>query len=144
MNDLIFYCNKSVYDTNFLDKNFIRMIIIFFFLQFFGKDQDYENMMKKIKNSGDDVKTINMVNSKMSKQVLPLKILIDDDSEIRATNFHGTTKTGKTYISPQVVFVRATGRQKSIDISFPIHQLQQIIDSLQTIKNENDDYFEEL
>ena len=101
-------------------------------------------MMKKIKSSGDDVKTINMVNSKTSKQVLPLKILIDADSEIRATNFHGTTKTGKTYISPQVVFVRATGRQKSIDISFPIHQLQQIIDSLQTIKNENDEYFEEL
>ena len=125
------------------------MVPIFFikryvFFQFFGKDEDYEKMMKKIKSSGGDVKTINMVNSKMSKQVVPLKILLDDDSEIRATNFHGTTKTGKTYISPQVVFVRATGRQRSIDISFPIHQLQQIIDSLQTIKNENDEYFDEL
>ena len=80
-------------------------------------------MMDKIKGSGDDVKTINMLNSKMSKQIIPLKILLDDDSEIRATNFHGTTKTGRTYISPQIVFVRATGRQRSIDISFPIHNL---------------------
>ena len=101
-------------------------------------------MMDKIKGSGDDVKTINMLNSKMSKQITPLKILLDDDSEIRATNFHGTTKTGRSYISPQIVFIRATGRQRSIDISFPIHQLQQIIDGLQRIKNENDEYFDEL
>ena len=101
-------------------------------------------MMDKIKGSGDDVKTINMLNSKMSKQITPLKILLDDDSEIRATNFHGTTKTGRTYISPQIVFIRATGRKRSIDISFPIHQLQQIIDGLQRIKNENDEYFDEL
>ena len=100
--------------------------------------------MDKIKGSGDDVKTINMLNSKMSKQITPLKILLDDDSEIRATNFHGTTKTGRTYISPQIVFIRAPGRQRSIDISFQIHQLQQIIDGLQRIKNENDEYFDEL
>ena len=101
-------------------------------------------MMDKIKGSGDDVKPMSMLNSKMSKQITPLKILLDDDSEIRATNFHGTTKTGRTYISPQIVFIRATGRQRSIDISFPIHQLQQIIDGLQRIKNENDEYFDEL
>ena len=99
--------------------------------------------MDKVKGSGDDVKTINMLNSKMSKQLTPLKIILDNDSEIRATNFHGTTKTGRTYISPQIVFVRATGRQKSIDISFPIHQLQPIIYSLVRIKNENDEYFDE-
>ena len=48
------------------------------------------------------------------------------------------------FISPQVVFVRATGSQRRIDISFPIHQLQQMIDGLQRIKNENDEYFDEL
>ena len=86
-----------------------------------------------------------MLNLKMSKQITPLKILLDDDSEIRATNFHGQTKTGRTYISPpQIVFVRATGRQRSIDISFPIHQIHQIIDALTRIKNENDQYFDEL
>ena len=100
--------------------------------------------MDKIKGSGDDAKTIKMLNLKMLKHITPLKILLDDDSEIRATNFHGTTKTGRTYISPQIVFIRATGRQRSIDISFPIHQLQQIIDGLQRIKNENDEYFDEL
>ena len=100
-------------------------------------------MMNKIKGSQDDVKTINMLNLKMSKQITPLKILLDDDSEIRATNFHGQTKTGRTYISPQIVFVRATGRQRSIDISFPIHQIHQIIDALLRIKNENDRYFDE-
>ena len=112
-------------------------------MKFFGKDHDFEKMMKKIKNSESDVKTINMTSSKMSKQIVPLKILLDADSEIRATNFHGTTKTGKTYMAPQVVFVRATGRQRSIGISFSMNQLQQIIESLTTIKNENDDYFDE-
>ena len=101
-------------------------------------------MMNKIKGSQDDVKTINMLNSKMSKQITPLKILLDDDSEIRATPFHGQTKTGRTYISPQIVFVRATGRQRSIDISFPIHQIHQVTNSLIRIKNENYQYFDEL
>ena len=100
-------------------------------------------MLDKVKGSRDDVKTIKMLNSKMSKQITPLKILLDDDSEIRATNFHGQTKTGRTYISPQIVFVRATGRQRSIDISFPIHQIHQIIDALIRIKNENEEYFDE-
>ena len=100
--------------------------------------------MKKIKRSGSDVKTISMLNSKTSKEITPLKIILDCDSEIRATNFHGTTKTGRTYITPQFVFVRATGRQRSVDISFPIHQLQQLIDSLTKIRNENDAYFEEM
>ena len=100
--------------------------------------------MKKIKRSGSDVKTISMLNSKTSKEITPLKIILDCDSEIRATNFHGTTKTGRTYITPQVVFVRATGRQRSVDISFPIHQLQELIDSLTKIRNENDAYFEEM
>ena len=100
--------------------------------------------MKKIKRSGSDVKTISMLNSKTSKEITPLKIILDCDSEIRATNFHGTTKTGRTYITPQVVFVRATGRQRSVDISFSIHQLQQLIDSLTKIRNENDAYFEEM
>ena len=84
------------------------------------------------------------MNSETSKEITPLKIILECDSEIRATNFHGTTKTGRTYITPQVVFVRATGRQRSVDISFPIHQLQQIIDSLTKIRNENDDNFEDM
>ena len=85
-----------------------------------------------------------MLNSKMSKQITPLKILLDDDSEIRATNFHGTTKTGRSYIFPQIVFVRATGRHRIIDISLPIHQLQLIIDGLQRNEIENDQYFDQL
>ena len=112
-------------------------------MKFYGKDEDFEKMLEKINTSEEDVKIINMKSSKMSKEIVPLQILLDADSEIRATNFHGTTKTGKTYMTPQVVFVRATGRQRSIDISFPMNQLQQIIESLTTIKNENDDYFDE-
>ena len=100
--------------------------------------------MKKIKRSGSDVKTISMLNSKTSKEITPLKIILDCDSEIRATNFHGTTKTGRTYITPQVVFVRATGGQRSVDMTFPIHQRQQLIDSLTKIRNENDAYFEKM
>ena len=100
--------------------------------------------MKKIKRSGSDVKTISMLNSKTSKEITPLKIILDCNSEIRATNFPGTTKTGRTYITPPVVFARATGRQRSVDISFPIHQLQQLIDSLAKIKNENYAFFEDM
>ena len=100
--------------------------------------------MKKIKKNGNDVKTISMLNNKKAKEITPLQIILDDDSEIRATNFHGTTKNGRSYVAPRLVFVRAIGKQKSIDISFPIHQLQQILDSLSTIKNENDEYFDDL
>ena len=82
-----------------------------------------------------------MQNSKTSKEIVPLKVVIDSDSEIRATNFHGTTKTGRSYSNPQVVIVRATGKNKSIDVGFPLHQLQQIIDSLTVIRNENSEYF---
>ena len=113
-------------------------------MKFYGKDEDFEKMLEKINTSEEDVKIINMKSSKMSKEIVPLQILLDADSEIRATNFHGTTKTGKTYMTPQVVFVRATGRQRSIDISVPMNQLQQIIESLTTITNQNQVYFDEL
>ena len=100
--------------------------------------------MEKIKRSGGDVKIMNILNSKMSKQITPLKMLLDDDSEIYATNFHVTAKTRRTYISPQIVFLRETGRQRTKNIIFPIQQLQPIIDSLQMIENESDQYFDEL
>ena len=34
------------------------------------------------------------MNKKNAKEIIPLKIILDNDSEIRATNFYGTTKTG--------------------------------------------------
>ena len=77
------------------------------------------------------------------KQIKPLKIILDSDSEVRATNFHGTSKGGRTYMTPQLVFIRATGKEKSVDISFPIEQLKTIIEALATIQNENDEYFDE-
>ena len=77
------------------------------------------------------------------KQIKPLKIILDSDSEVRATNFHGTSKGGRTYMTPQFVFIRATGKEKSVDISFPIEQLKTIIEALATIQNENDEYFDE-
>ena len=84
-----------------------------------------------------------MVSQKSTKEIIPLKILIDTDNEIRATNFYGQTRTGRSYVAPQFVFVKATGKQKSIDISFPINQLDQLITSLQTIRDQNEDYFDD-
>ena len=46
-------------------------------------------------------------------------------------------------MTPQLVFIRATGKEKSVDISFPIEQLKTIIEALATIQNENDEYFDE-
>ena len=94
------------------------------------------------KSSKHDVKIINMFHQ-TKKQIKPLKIILDSDSEVRATNFHGTSKGGRTYITPQLVFIRATGKEKSVDISFPIEQLKTIIEALATIQNENDEYFDE-
>ena len=51
---------------------------------------------------------------------------------------------GERTSPPQLVFVRATEKEKSIDISFQIHQLKTIIESLTTIQNENEEYFDEL
>ena len=94
------------------------------------------------KSSKHDVKIINMFRQ-TKKQIKPLKIILDSDSEVRATNFHGTSKGGRTYMTPQLVFIRATGKEKSVDISFPTEQLKTIIEALATIQNENDEYFDE-
>ena len=94
------------------------------------------------KSSKHDVKIINMFRQ-TKKQIKPLKIILDSDSEVRATKFHGTSKGGRTYMTPQLVFIRATGKEKSVDISFPIEQLKTIIEALTTIQNENDEYFDE-
>ena len=116
----------------------------FFIFQFYGRDDDFEKILKKLKKNGNDVKTISLQSKKTSKEIIPLKIILDCDSEVRATNFYGTTKTGRSYLTPQLVFIRQTGKQRSVDISFPISQLQQIIDSLQAIRNENDEYFDDV
>ena len=94
------------------------------------------------KSSKHDVKIINMFRQ-TKKQIKPLKIILDSDSEVRATNFHGTSKGGRTYMTPQLVFIRAIEKEKSVDISFPIEQLKTIIEALATIQNENDEYFDE-
>ena len=38
-----------------------------------------------------------MKNKENEKEIIPIKIELDTDTEIRATNFYGTTKTGKKY-----------------------------------------------
>ena len=83
-----------------------------------------------------------MKNKENEKEIIPIKIELDTDTEIRATNFYGTTKKGKKYITPQLVFVWAVGCHKSIDISFNIKQIPNIIESLSRIRSENEDYFE--
>ena len=90
------------------------------------------------------MKTISLQNKKQSKEIVPLKIILDCDTDVRTTNFLGTTKTGRPYITPQLVFMRATGKQRTLDISFPFNQLEQIIESLTTIRNENDEYFDDV
>ena len=65
--------------------------------------------------------------------------------KLRATNLPwNNEKLEEPIYLLKLYLFRATGRQRSIDISFPIHQLIQIIDGLQRIKNENDEYFDEL
>ena len=49
---------------------------------------------------------------------------------------------GTTYIPKLYLYEQQEG--KSVDISLPINQLQLVIDSLQAIKNENGQYFDEL
>ena len=83
-----------------------------------------------------------MKNKENEKEIIPIKIELDTDTEIRATNFYGTTKIGIIYITPQLVFVRAVGCQKSIDTSFNIKQITKIIWSLSRIQSENEDDFE--
>ena len=77
-----------------------------------------------------------MLNRIHSRDIIALKIILDCDSEIRAINFHGTRETGKTYITLELVFIRAAGRQNSFFISFPVNQITQIRDYLTHIRNE--------
>ena len=53
-------------------------------------------------------------------------------------------KSRKNYIFPQIVFLTVTGMQRSINTGFQKHQLQPIIDSSVRIKNEYDNYFDEV
>ncbi len=96
-----------------------------------------------MKDVSTNVKTISMINNKLRKKITPIKIILDADNEIRATNFHGTSRTGKPYVVPQLVFVKATGKQKSVDISFSFDQIDQIITSLNKVREENDRYFDQ-
>ena len=100
--------------------------------------------MKKFKNDGQDVKTISLLDNNASKEIVPMRIVIDTDNEIRATNFYGTSKTWRTYTASQLVFIRATGRQRNIDISYKFSQLNQIAEALEKIKNENSVYFDDM
>merc|ERR1712163_17824 len=109
-NDLIFYIDVSQESY-----------------QCYVKDEEYKRLIKM--SSGDEVKTINM-SKQSTKQINPLKILIDNESEVRATDFRGTSKNGRTYISPQVIFVRANTTEKYLEISFQFLQLQTTIDAL--------------
>ena len=60
-----------------------------------------------------------------------------------------TSKNGRSYVQPQICFVRATGmdnktgKGKNIDISFPFHNIQTIIDSLTAIRDKNEEYFDD-
>ena len=99
--------------------------------------------MKKYKKDGADVKTISLLENKATKEIVPLRIVLDTDNEIRATNFYGTSKSGRAYIAPQLVFIRATGKQRTIDISYSFTQLEQIVHALEQIKNDNNEYFED-
>ena len=36
-----------------------------------------------------------MKNKELEREIIPIKNEIDTDTEIRACNFHGTSKTGK-------------------------------------------------
>ena len=72
-----------------------------------------------------------------------MKILVSDEEEIRATNFCGTNKlSNKTYTIPQIVFLKNLPRGKTIDISMNFNKIDKIITSLQNIKSQNNDYFE--
>lgn len=84
-----------------------------------------------------------MMHNHNTKEIIPVKVIIDTDLEISATNFYGTSKTGKSYVAPQLVFIKALARQKKVDSSFPFGMIDQIISSLQTIHTENNEYFED-
>lgn len=65
----------------------------YYIFQFFGKDNEYDILLKQYK--GKECRTITMKNNENEKEIIPIKIELDTDTEIRACNFYGTTKTGK-------------------------------------------------
>ena len=101
-------------------------------------------MMKTIPNDGRDVKTISRLDNMHGKEIIPMKIILEADREIRATNFHGTSKAGKSYKTPQIIFMKHIGKQKCVDISFPFHMITDILSSLTEIRDENRDYFDNI
>ena len=58
--------------------------------------------MKKIKKNGNDVKKISMLNNKKSKEITPLKIILDCDSEVRATKLSWNNEDRKILHCPTI------------------------------------------
>ena len=52
-------------------------------------------MMKTIPDDGRDVKTISRLDNIHGKEIIPMKIILESEREIRATNFSGTSKAEK-------------------------------------------------
>ena len=112
--------------------------------QYFGKDEECNKIMKTISDDAREVKTLSMLDNTREKEIIPMKIILDTEREIRATNFHGTSRAGKSYIVPQIVFMKYIGKQNFVDVSFPFHQIPDILTSLTKINDENKEYFDHL
>ena len=71
---------------------------------YFGKEDDFKKKKEKCKNN---IKTISLIEERDQKEITPMKILVSEEEEIRATNFCGISKpTNKPYIIPQIVFLK--------------------------------------
>ena len=116
-------------------------IFLYFIFVVFWKRRWFQKKKEKCKNN---IKTISLIEERNQKEILPMKILVSEEEEIRATNFCGINKvTNKSYIIPQIVFLKNLPKGKSIDISMNFNKIEKIITSLQTIKSQNNDYFED-
>ena len=72
----------------------LSFITILFSFQFYGTKQEYRKLLLE-KQEEESVETLNMT-KQSAKQINPFKVLIDHDTDVRATNFHGTSKNGRS------------------------------------------------
>ena len=71
-----------------------------------------------------------------------MKLKFSEDSEIRCGLFSTTNKLGTIISYPQITFLKKITPKKSIDVSFPLKEIDNIVKILEEIKNLNSNIFE--
>ena len=110
--------------------------------RFYGTAKEYEE--EELKDEGEKMITKSKIEKQTNVLITPVQYWLAEDFEIRCCNVKGMTKNGaSTYSTPQILFIKHTTKNRSIDISIPLKKAHKMIDIINDFINVNSDFFED-